>query len=316
MKREIDFFLQKFRRGTNMINRLTLYLFVATLLCACNWNNSKQAQELQEAQTDSLMRHYREQGRQLREDSRFTEAIEAHKKELEFAIKKRDTIAIIQAYNNIGTNFRRMGILDEASTNHYRALEYCNRYGDRPDSVSRKNRVITLNGLGNVCLTLKDYDTADSVFRAALQGERELGSYLGQAINYANIGAIFENRQNIDSALAYYQLSMDANRKAKSNLGISLCYDHFGRIHEQRGETDKAIEMYHKAYDIMKTGTDKWHWLDACIALANIYVNHGDIKKAEPYIDEALAEAQKQNSLEPLAVPGTERSVYVTVGGK
>ncbi len=301
MKREIDFFLQKFRRGTNMINRLTLYLFVATLLCACNWNNSKQAQELQEAQTDSLMRHYREQGRKLREDSRFTEAIEAHKKELEFAIKKRDTIAIIQAYNNIGTNFRRMGILDEASTNHYRALEYCNRYGVRPDSVSRKNRVITLNGLGNVCLTLKDYDTADSVFRAALQGERELGSYLGQAINYANIGAIFENRQNIDSALAYYQLSMDANRKAKSNLGISLCYDHFGRIHEQRGETDKAIEMYHKAYDIMKTGTDKWHWLDACIALANIYVNHGDIKKAEPYIDEALAEAQKQNSLEPLA---------------
>ena len=88
-----------------MIKRLTLYLFVASLLCACNWVNSKQAQELSDAQADSLMRHYREQGRQLREGSRFTEAIEAHKRELEFAMKKRDTIAIIQAYNNIGTNF-------------------------------------------------------------------------------------------------------------------------------------------------------------------------------------------------------------------
>ena len=301
MKREIYIFLQKFPRSTNMIKRLTLYLFVASLLCACNWGNSKQAQELSDAQADSLMRHYREQGRQLREGSRFTEAIEAHKRELEFAMKKRDTIAIIQAYNNIGTNFRRMGILDEASTNHYRALEYCNLYGDHSDSISRKNRVITLNGLGNVLLTLKDYNTADSVLRAALQGERELGSHLGQAINYANIGAIFENRQKTDSAWHYYQLSMDANRKAKSNLGISLCYDHFGRLYEQRGETDKAIEMYSKAYNIMKDGADKWHWLDACIALASIYVNHGEMKKAEPYIDEALAEAQKQNSLEPLA---------------
>lgn len=35
--------------------------------------------------------------------------------------------------------------------------------------------------------------------------------------------------------------------------------------------------------------------------MASIYVNHGEMKKAEPYIDEALAEAQKQNSLEPLA---------------
>jgi two-component system sensor histidine kinase ChiS len=55
---------------------------------------------------------------------------------------------------------------------------------------------MSLNGIGNVQLTLGNDEVADSVFRLALAGERFLSSSEGQAINYANIGSIYENKQS------------------------------------------------------------------------------------------------------------------------
>ena len=162
------------------------------------------------------MAAYRELGKRYREESRFAEAIEAHKQGLQRAVEQCDTIQIIQALNNIGTNFRRMGILDEASSYHYQALAYSDAYSDKESFAARKNRVVSLNGIGNVHLTLDNRETADSVFRLALAGEHALGSALGQAINCANIGALFEADGRLDSAKYYYVRSMQFNREANS----------------------------------------------------------------------------------------------------
>lgn len=194
----------------------------------------------------------KELGKRYRETSRFTEAIEQHRKGLNTAVELHDTLETIQALNNIGTNFRRLGILDEASSYHYQALAYCEQYSDKKSYTARKNRVVSLNGIGNVHLTLNNKDEADTVFRAALAGERELNSPLGQAINYANLGVIFESRNLIDSAWMYYRHSLEFNRQAKSNLGISLCHTHFGRLYEQAKKWDKALEEYRVAYDLME----------------------------------------------------------------
>ena len=178
------------------------------------------------------MAAYRELGKRYREESRFAEAIEAHKQGLQRAVEQCDTIQIIQALNNIGTNFRRMGILDEASSYHYQALAYSDAYSDKESFAARKNRVVSLNGIGNVHLSLDNRETADSVFRLALAGEHALGSALGQAINCANIGALFEADGRLDSAKYYYVRSMQFNREANSPLGISLCHTHFGRLQQ------------------------------------------------------------------------------------
>lgn len=59
---------------------------------------------------------YNELGKCYREESRFSEAIETHKKGLMLSVNLCDTLQIIQALNNIGTNYRRIGFLDEASS--------------------------------------------------------------------------------------------------------------------------------------------------------------------------------------------------------
>lgn len=241
---------------------------------------------------------YNQKGKQLRNDNLFFKSIDVHNKGLVVAQDINDTISIVMHLNNIGTNYRRLGILDVASTYHYKALRYSERYSDKSTYVAMKNRVISLNGIGNIHLSLMNYEVADSALRLALEGERQLGSDLGQAINYSNLGYIYEVEGQIDSARAYYQMSYDHNVKAESNLGLSLCHNHFGRLYELEKEWDKAIDEYSKAYEIMENSGDHWHWLESCIALARVHIEKNNMPEAKRYLDLAAETARDINSLE------------------
>lgn len=248
-----------------------------------------------------IMVTHRELGKLYRENNRFSDAIEASIEGLKVAQQLADTSEIIQALNSTGTNFRRIGALTEASSYHYEALEYCDAYSDKTSVEALKNRNISLNGIGNIQLTLGNNETAERVFRAALAGEEKLHSPLGQAINYANIGSIFESKGLLDSAWHYYSQSMKYNIIANSNLGISLCHNHFGGIYEKRRAWDKALAEYHSAYDIMKASSDKWHWLESCLSLARAYFYKGDKANANKYLAQARDTATDIKSLEHLA---------------
>ena len=237
-------------------------------------------------------------GKQLRNNSCFIEALDHHKEGLLYATMLKDTVEMIRANNNIATDFRRMGILDDAASNHYTALTLCEQFSDKTSFEAKKNRVTSLNGLGNVYLTMKDLATADSLFRLALEDEKILNSDVGQAINYANIGAIFEQQGKYDSAWVYYKRSMEYNRKGKSDLGVSLCYTHFGQLHEKNRQWDKAISEYKNAYEMMEKSGDQWHWLEAVIALANVNISKGDMDEAQRYLRQAQDIATSIHSLE------------------
>ena len=240
-------------------------------------------------------------GQRYRSENRFMDAVKCHKLGMEQAILLADTLELIQALNNLGTNYRRLGILTEASTFHYRALSFCELLQNKTDKLTQKQRVISLNGIGNIYLTLDNRQLADSIFRIALRGEQQLGSAVGQAINYANLGAIFESNGQTDSAWIYYQHSMKQNQKAKSDLGISLCHNSFGRLYEKDCLWDSALVEYQASYDIMAGSKDRWHWLESCLALTRVHLKKGDYSKAYAYLEQAKKTATDIKSLEHLA---------------
>lgn len=243
---------------------------------------------------------YRAMGKELRNDSRFDEALKVHSEGLKQAETLGDTLEIVQALNNIGTVYRRMGLLDMAQDYHYRAFAICKESADT-SFTAKKNRVVSLNGLGNIYLTLGNYARADSALRLALAGERELNSALGQAINYANIGSIFSHREQLDSAWRYYRQSMGLNLQAGNTLGVALCHIYFGELHEKEHDYEKAISEYDKAYQQLQSSQDEWHAMNPLIALAGIYTQMGNDTKAQEYLDKALHAARAINSHEHLA---------------
>ena len=208
-------------------------------------------------------------GKLYREESMFLQAIDCHQRGLQIAIDTRDTLEMIQALNNIATNYQ-----------------------------ARKNRVVSLNGMGNVLLTLGDTEQADSIFRLALQGERALDSPLGQAINLANLGAIKEQEGQRDSARIYYQQSLSMNEAAGSQLGVALCHLHFGQIDEHDGLMDKAIDEYQTAYDLLQQVGDDWHWLEAILSIARVHIINGRTAEARTLLDEASQTAKRIGSQE------------------
>lgn len=243
---------------------------------------------------------YRELGRAYRNATRYQEAIDVHMKGLEKAKVIRDTLQIVQALNNIGTAYRRMGVLEEAAAWHYNALAWCEEWSDTT-ALALKNRVVSLNGLGNVQLSMGKDSLAMSSFREALSEETVLGSVVGMAINYANIGALFEDHGKIDSARYYYSRSLECNVKAGSDLGISLCRNHFGRLAEKEGDLDEAFQEYKAAYDLLSESPDKWHWLDPCTSLARVSKDLGRMNDSRRYLSEAMSVAEALGSAAHLA---------------
>ena len=240
---------------------------------------------------------YKQLGRCYRNNSQFEAALRTHREGLTCASGRNDTVEMVRAYNHIGTDFRRLGMTEEAAENHYMALELCDKFSDKLSYAARKNRVTSLNGLGNMFLSLKELQLADSLFRMALKVEKELDSHMGQAINYSNLGAIFEEKNQLDSARLYYQLSMAHNREIKSELGVSLCHINFGRLYEKQNQWDMAEKEYLNAYNLMKGSNDRWHWLESVTPLAHINILLGQYAEAQRYIDEGDKTAIEIGSL-------------------
>jgi Signal transduction histidine kinase len=239
----------------------------------------------------------KEIGRIQRNESKFEDALKTHSKGLHLAEDLNDTLEIIQALNNIGTDFRRLGILESATPQHYRAWKLSESYSDTSYSA-KKNYVVSLNGLGNIYLTTGNYEKAEEVLRKALDGEQELKSSLGQAINYANLGSIFSHRKQYDSAWVYYRNSMKYNTEAKSTLGIALCHNYFGSLYEKQGRYSNAIEEYTKSRAIMEKSKDEWHTLNAILSLIRVYIKMGEYDLAFNNLSLANNIATKIKSIE------------------
>lgn len=102
-------------------------------------------------------------GTVMRNMSDFDLAVRQHDTCIQMATKQKDTLQLIIALNNQGTNFRRLGDLHEASNNHYAALELCDKTLADTSYLARKNRVRTYNGLGNVMLSLGNDSVAENL---------------------------------------------------------------------------------------------------------------------------------------------------------
>ena len=304
-----------------------LFFLLAALLYGCNGGDNGSKSQVDYHRTDSILKNMRsvdtlrmfvntfhashddcgeviamrELGKRLREESKFSEAIEIHKNGLKLAESIKDTNNIIHILNQLGTSYRRVGIMDEAASYHYKALSYSDTYGNPDDKKTIKNRVTSLNGIGNAMKVMGNDVAADSIFRQALEGERKLDSKLGMAINYANLGTLFERKKQFDSAMVYYGESMRLNSEVKSKLGVSLCHTHFGQVYEKRQMIDSAIVQYNLAYDVIKGDRDLWHILASTLALARVYIIKGSMDKAWDLLCDAEKTAEEINSLRHLA---------------
>lgn len=238
-------------------------------------------------------KHY---GNRMHDQSRFADALAAHERYLNLAVEASDTIEMVNALNNLGTDCRRQGNLTCANDNFFKALKLCDAYSDQESTEALAMRVSTLNGIGKIEIDMCNYPMADSVLREALEGEKKLGRNQWMAVDYAHLGAIKRAYGETDSAWYFYRKSLECNQLADSKVGTAVCHMHFGELHEDERRFAHAQDEYVKAYDQLKALDEKWYWLETCLALANVSVKLGEKEEAKHYLREAEEESQRIGS--------------------
>ena len=240
-------------------------------------------------------------GKCLRDRSLFKAAIIQHDSCIALAKEICDTFEIVNALNNQGTNYRRIGSMSEASTAHYEALNLCAVFSDDTSFAARKNVTRALNGLGNVFLSLENFEPAESMFRRALSYETDARNPIGIAINLANLGSVKERQNKTDSALIYYKQSLEYNKSAHNDIGISLCYMYLGKLEEKKHNDEDALKYFRMSYEIALPTGDAWHWMEPCLSISKYYFNENKIDSAKKYLNIALETANSIHSIEHLA---------------
>ncbi|NER12403.1 tetratricopeptide repeat protein [Leptobacterium flavescens] len=221
--------------------------------------------------------------------SQYQKAIELHKKAIEKAQEGKSVELEILNYNMLGVVYRRLDALRTALDNHYEALSLAENIPNPSMSVKR-SLAVSSNSIGNIYLSLKQYELAIEQFSKSLEIETSIDNKLGLAINYHNTGAAKEYLGRMDEALEDYQKSLLYNLQINSKLGEVICKNSIGQIYIKQKNFVEAEKLIQSSLSIAKTLKDAFH-------LAGVYINLGWVQTELKQYEEA-----EKNLMEGLAI--------------
>ena len=230
----------------------------------------------------------------FRDKSKYDRAIGYHEKAVELAEKNKDIEQLIRGLNNLGVVYRRMDAVRSALDYHQQALDITEKINPKPEEI-KKSTAISLNSIGNVYMTLKQYDIAEERFRKAMEYESPLNNKLGLAINNHNIGYCYEQRGDFAEALSYYRKSMQYNKEINSKLGKAICDNSIGQLYLKQDNPQEAIELIQPTIEICKELGDDFYIAMATINTGWALTELNKFEEAEKLLKEGLKVSQANN---------------------
>ncbi len=165
---------------------------------------------------------HRSLGRINRDLSLFEKSISEYNKAVEITKLLKDTISELKVLNSIGSAYRRQDDITNALNYHQEALDIALNIKN-PSIDIKKSISISQNSMGNLYISLRQYDLALKEFSNSIVMQKQLNNKLGLAINYQNIGNAKEELGDLDEALKNYHKSLTYNNSLENNVGKIIC---------------------------------------------------------------------------------------------
>lgn len=227
-----------------------------------------------------------------RESGQFKLAFRFFESVIQRASQNQDELMRMVGLNNYGVICRRLDRLDEATRYHVDALRLAENMDD-DNWLVIKTKCVSLNSLGNIFLSMQQPDKAMEFFKQALILENQLGSHLGMAINFANMGAALAIVGKPDSALIYYHKAMHYNVLAKSRSGVAISHTCMGDILSGQKQYGEAMQHFQQARAITDSIGDTYHWLNATHSYLKTLVAIDNILLARLVAFDAIDKARR-----------------------
>ena len=144
-----------------------------------------------------------------------------------------------------------------------------------------KNLAIQYSNLGNVYQIRGELDQAEAMYRKSLEIEEQLGRREGMASDYGNLGIVYKTRGELDKAEAMYRKALEINEQLGRREGMANQYGNLGIVYQIRGELDQAEAMYRKSLEIEEQLGRREGMASDYGNLGTVYQTRGELDQAE-----------------------------------
>lgn len=237
---------------------------------------------------------YNQLGTKYRNISEFYRAIELHQNGLKAAVKGRNIEFRIFSLNMLAVAYRRLDAIKTALDFSQEALELADNIENPSEGIKRSINV-SHNSIGNIYLTLKQYDLAVEQFRISLKLEEEMGNLLGMAINHQNIGECMEAQGRLEDALKSYRLSLEYNEENDSDRGIAICKNSISQVYIKQNKLQEALQILEPTLLSAEATGDKHIITGVLINLGWVLTKLNRYEEAARFLKEGLKTASNHN---------------------
>jgi tetratricopeptide (TPR) repeat protein len=209
----------------------------------------------------------------------YVKAADYYEKSLEIFRKIGDVGAEGTTLNNLGVVYKDWGQYSKAVDHYGQSLEIRKRIGDLNGEGG------SLNNLGRVYFFWGRYIKAIEYYEQSLEIRRRLGDLSGEGQALANLGNVYKAWGQYSKAIECYQQSLEIKKNIDDLRGEGVILGDLGNVYATQGQYSEALSILQKALQISRkigVPTDS-----ATDNIGNLYLDIGEIKKAEPFLIEA-----------------------------
>lgn len=235
--------------------------------------------------------------------AQYDKSISKYKKALKLAREIENIPLEVYTLNMLGVIYRRMDAVKTALEYHNMALDKAMNYPDT-SRIIRDNIGIANNGIGNIFLLLEKYDWALNHFNKSLEIEKNNNNLLGLAINYQNIGGVYENKKDWDKAYQFYMLSLKYNDSIHSNLGKIICNTSLANLFYKQNSPKRAQKLMYPNISLAEQLGDKYYIADVYYNYGKILISLDSMEKATDYLFKSLRISKEKD------IPSLSAEVY------
>jgi tetratricopeptide (TPR) repeat protein len=209
----------------------------------------------------------------------YPNSLEFYEKSLEIKRKIGDVQGEGATLNNLGIVYSNWGQYSKAVEFYEKSLEISRKVGDV------KTEGQTLTCLGNVYWHWGQYAKSVEFYQKSLEISRKVGDVKTEGQTLGNLGIVYSDWGQYPKAVEFYEKDLAICRKIGDVKGEGQTLGDLGKVYQHWGEYDKALTNFQQGLEIyLKIGVPAGSFKDK---IGNLYLDRGEIVKAEPFIKEA-----------------------------
>ena len=152
----------------------------------------------------------------------------------------------------------------------------------------RQGEAAALGNLGNVYLSLGQYQQAIDFHQQSLDIDQAIENRQGEASSLGNLGNVYNRLGQYQQAIDFQQQHLDIARELGDRRGEAAALGNLGSAYFSLGQYQQAIDFHQQSLDIKREIGDRQGEASSLGNLGNAYLNLGQYQQAIDFQQQSL----------------------------